>query len=197
MCKIISVILKNQAIQHNKLNSVERPCQTSHDYNFAHCVHKHIIQSAGCQPHWRLVSLEGIPECQNLSMLQKYSNFFWNLSYNMDADDVFRATNCLRPCTYIEYKVNCTHSYNLPGQFPNSLQLAEDPLITPLSNENITILRPAFINDKIEVLKEVPAYPALSLVADVGGVLGLFIGFNFLMLWDWIVWGVEKIYINT
>ena len=74
--------------------------------------------------------------------------------------------------------------------------MAEDALITPFSNENITILRPAFINDKIEVLKEVPAYPALSLVADVGGVLGLFIGFNFLMLWDWIVWGVERMKIN-
>ena len=74
--------------------------------------------------------------------------------------------------------------------------MAEDALITPFSNENITILRPAFINDKIEVLKEVEAYPALSLVADVGGVLGLFIGFNFLMLWDWIVWGVERMKIN-
>ena len=106
MCKIISVIFNNQAIQHNKLNSAERPCQTSPDYNFAHCVHKHIIQRAGCQPHWRLVSLEGIPKCQNLSMLQKYSNIFWNISYNMDADDVFQATNCLRPCTYMEYKVS-------------------------------------------------------------------------------------------
>ena len=74
--------------------------------------------------------------------------------------------------------------------------MAEDPLITPLSNENITILRPAFINDKILVLTEMPAYPVLSLVADVGGVLGLFIGFNFLMVWDWVVWGVERMKIN-
>ena len=59
-----------------------------------------------------------------------------------------------------------------------------------------TILRPSFVSNKIQVLKEVEAYPALSLVADVGGVLGLFIGFNFLMLWDWIVWGVEKICSN-
>ena len=59
-----------------------------------------------------------------------------------------------------------------------------------------TILRPSFVSNKIQVLKEVEAYPALSLVADVGGVLGLFIGFNFLMLWDWIVWGVERMKIN-
>ena len=59
-----------------------------------------------------------------------------------------------------------------------------------------TILRPSFVSNKIQVLKEVEAYPALSLVADVGGVLGLFIGFNFIMLWDWIVWGVERMKIN-
>ena len=59
------------------------------------------------------------------------------------------------------------------------------------------MLRPYFTSDKILVLKEVEAYPALSLVADVGGVLGLFIGFNFLMLWDWIVWGVERIKIKN
>ena len=55
-----------------------------------------------------------------------------------------------------------------------------------------TILRPSFVSNKIQVLKEVEAYPALSLVADVGGVLGLFIGFNFLMVLDLIVCGLAK-----
>ena len=71
------------------------------------------------------------------------------------------------------------------------MQLAEDPLITKI-NKNFTMLRPSFVSNKILELTEVPAYPALSLVADVGGVLGLFIGFNFLMLWDWVVWALEK-----
>ena len=45
----------------------------------------------------------------------------------------------------------------------------------------------------VEVLKEEEAFSMGSLVADVGGVLGLFIGFNFLMLWDWIKWCYVKI----
>ena len=45
----------------------------------------------------------------------------------------------------------------------------------------------------VEVLTEEESYPLLSLVADVGGVLGLFIGFNFLMVWDWIVMGLQKL----
>ena len=49
----------------------------------------------------------------------------------------------------------------------------------------------------VQVLREEEAHSFSSLVADVGGVLGLFIGFNFLMLWDWIVLGVEKIQHNN
>ena len=44
-----------------------------------------------------------------------------------------------------------------------------------------------FSEDYVEVLKEEEAYSFLSLVADCGGILGLFIGFNFLMVWDWII----------
>ena len=36
------------------------------------------------------------------------------------------------------------------------------------------------------------AYSESSLVADCGGVLGLFIGFNFLMIWDFLEYGVKK-----
>ena len=53
------------------------------------------------------------------------------------------------------------------------------------------VILPALL-PSVEVLTEEEAYPFLSLVADVGGVLGLFIGFNFLMVWDWIVMGLQK-----
>ena len=51
---------------------------------------------------------------------------------------------------------------------------------------------PRFTTDTIEVLKEKEAYSFASLVADIGGVLGLFVGFNFLMMCDWIMWGVKQ-----
>ena len=54
------------------------------------------------------------------------------------------------------------------------------------------VVMPRFTTDTIEVLKEKEAYSFASLVADIGGVLGLFVGFNFLMIWDWIVWGVKQ-----
>ena len=44
-----------------------------------------------------------------------------------------------------------------------------------------------YLSDTVQVLKEEMAFPFSSLVADCGGILGLFIGFNFLMIWDWIM----------
>ena len=37
------------------------------------------------------------------------------------------------------------------------------------------------------------AYSLSSLVADCGGVLGLFVGFNFLMIWDFICYAIQKL----
>ena len=42
-----------------------------------------------------------------------------------------------------------------------------------------------FANGKVLVEQEEWAHPLKALVADVGGILGLFVGFNFLMFWDW------------
>ena len=48
-----------------------------------------------------------------------------------------------------------------------------------------TSLSATFASSTIQILREEEAYSFLNLVADCGGVLGLFIGFNFLMIWDW------------
>ena len=48
-------------------------------------------------------------------------------------------------------------------------------------------LWPMFSFEKTLVRKEVEAFPLISLVADCGGILGLFLGFNFLKIWEWIM----------
>ena len=55
-----------------------------------------------------------------------------------------------------------------------------------------TELWTAFASDTITVKREEEAFSFGSLVADCGGVLGLFIGFNFLMVLDLIVCGLAK-----
>ena len=62
--------------------------------------------------------------------------------------------------------------------------MTEDPILVPYEDIDLILL---YAGNSIEVQKEEEAYSFLSLVTDVGGVLGLFIGFNFLMIWDWTV----------
>ena len=50
---------------------------------------------------------------------------------------------------------------------------------------NYTSLWPVFEGDSILVRREEEAFPFSSLLADCGGILGLFVGFNFMMIWGW------------
>ena len=51
-------------------------------------------------------------------------------------------------------------------------------------------------NSIVHVEKEELAYPLSSLIADCGGIMGLFVGFNFLMIWDLIHDSFRKIKVH-
>ena len=68
--------------------------------------------------------------------------------------------------------------------------MADTPLTISYGGENVTLLNAVFASSSILMEKEEEAFSFESLVADVGGVLGLFIGFNFLeILQFFIVFG--------
>lgn len=56
------------------------------------------------------------------------------------------------------------------------------------SSREVTSLRIMFGTSRVQVEKEEEATTFSCLVADCGGILGLFIGFNFIMIWDLIVY---------
>ena len=62
--------------------------------------------------------------------------------------------------------------------------MTENPIDVPQNSLELVL---AYAVNSIKVQREEEAYSLLSLVADVGGVLGLFIGFNFIMIWDWMI----------
>ena len=51
---------------------------------------------------------------------------------------------------------------------------------------NESIIRIYYESKTLTVEAEEQAYSFDSLVSDLGGVLGLFLGFNFLMLWEFL-----------
>ena len=82
----------------------------------------------------------------------------------MDIEDVVNETGCLRPCQYTEY----------------SLPIGAEE--TPLYNESHLFLMLA--RKTATKRTEVLLYPGTSFVSELGGALGLFVGFSFWMIWD-------------
>ena len=66
-----------------------------------------------------------------------------------------------------------------------------EPQLIPSNNPNVTRLDIKFDSPVITTEQEVMAYSFGSLIADFGGLLGLFVGFNFLMIWDCILYGLK------
>ena len=75
------------------------------------------------------------------------------------------------------------------------IKIVEEPFTAGSygTNFSFTPLYISFSSSKITVEKEFVSYSYLSFVADCGGLLGLFIGFNFVMFWDLIVIIYQKI----
>ena len=74
------------------------------------------------------------------------------------------------------------------------MQLIEEAIDYPNPYDNSTACLIPVFDPMMTVLREQWSYPIISLVADTGGILGLFIGFNFLMVWDWTVGAVKTVW---
>ena len=72
-------------------------------------------------------------------------------------------------------------------------KIIELPTAYNFKSVNSTRIWLRFGSPKVTVQSEVPAYSYMSFVADCGGLLGLFVGFNFLMIWDFFVILYKKI----
>ena len=93
-----------KVIRHENLNQVKNPCEPSHAYNFGKCLEKSVITRIGCQPPLRRFYVDGMPLCNNVSLVTLFYRKFSRLS-NLDRKKVFEETNCLMPCKFLEYKV--------------------------------------------------------------------------------------------
>ena len=82
-------------------------------------------------------------------------------------------TGCKKPCNYLEYKF---HGGSLPSSFNSGF-----PFVSLVSRTRFTTV------EREELL-----YPSSTMVAEVGGVLGLFLGVSFMTVWDGLIWVREN-----
>ena len=82
------------------------------------------------------------------------------------------AVGCLKPCHYNRYSF-------VGGSAPSNMKTGDTLLFSLWA-----------VSNNVFTETEQLVYPWTSLVAEFGGVLGLFLGFSFMMIWD----GVEKVF---
>lgn len=106
--------------------------------------------------------------------------FVHNITQDWYADGYFRQhytrkTSCQHPCTYLEPKVDAqySHLYINDGndKFHGSWLLGGTKFVTA-----------AILPERVTVLKSQNIYSELSLVAEIGGYVGLFLGVSVLQV---------------
>ena len=84
---------------------------------------------------------------------------------NSEAKEIFKLSGCKKPCAY--------NRYNFVGEKKTSSFLTDHFLFSLWAVSNSTLVE-----------SEQLIYPLSSLVAEFGGLLGLFFGFSFMTIWD-------------
>ena len=67
---------------------------------------RYLVQLVGCQPPWSRFAVEGVPLCDTWTLLSRYSEENRRVTEEMDRQEIIEATQCLLPCSYMEYRVS-------------------------------------------------------------------------------------------
>ena len=161
-----------EIIKHKNLNLEKRPCVEDPEYSFSACLKMAVIRKIGCKLPWAPSKRDETPikNCTTMNQLNKHDTLYTEIATS-EQRDVLNITGCKLPCSYREIK----------------------PVGTPINeeydqNNGLLLFALTLVTTDIRVETEDLVYTFNSLVSDFGGSLGLFLGFSFFMLWDWIMY---------
>ena len=130
-----------------------------------------IAKVAGCRPPWNAKSSSDIDVCSTFSDIFKYEYHEDQMRRFYEQELILQKTGCMKPCNFKEYlfagitsKLQNLTYFDLNGKYCLNFVLAS------------TVL---------ETKTESYVYPGISFVSEIGGSLGLFVGFSFLTIYDW------------
>ena len=166
------------AKKHARKNREEAPCEESPQYSFTQCVKKSIIRKTGCKTRWDMTNIENAKRCKTVNQVVKYLKLYADL-YSYDLQDVKKLTGCLTPCSYMEYVDVGKKEWSIRVDYETSLMLAV-----------------VFASTEVTVVEEIFIYPFTSFLAEMGGSLGMFLGFSLMMIFDGIIWLLKYIFVK-
>ena len=155
-----------QHIKASKIKAMDRegsPCMADADYSFSKCLKKFVEKKIGCVVPWN--TKDGNMKCTKLEQITNYLEIYRHF-LSKEQQRLVWQTGCKVPCIYTKYEdVGSSSLTSKIGQNEMRIQLN-------------------FASTQVTIKKEVYVYPFLSLLAEFGGALGMFLGFSFLMIWD-------------
>ena len=155
--------------KHIKRNTAQRPCNNNAEYSFTNCVRDGIERNIGCSLPWNYQAhptLTKLPTCSAIAQFELHIQAYNFIGGADNIDRVIDHSGCKLPCTFLEYSI----AEELPEE----------------SKSDMLSLKFCIATDKVLVKTEVKRYEFGNLVGDTGGSLGLFLGFSFMTIWDWL-----------
>ena len=130
----------------------------------------------GCTMPWNFgkENMTGISECRTILQYEHFLNEY-SLLAMLELRDVIAKTECPLPCNYRAIK---------PIGKPQSFR--ERGFFEEYASYGLTL-----VSTDIEVFTEENIYSFAELVSEMGGSLGLFVGFSFIMFWDVILYSTH------
>ena len=145
--------------RHVKLNEESNPCNEDDRYEFYACVIDRVTQVAQCRWPWDTKPSPHTSACTHMDQIRTFEEIFSNLTLFGTVGVIINQTGFLAPCLFRKYKL--LHGESIySNSYPKSLTVG-------------------FLDNKILIEEEIEAYSGISLVSDIGGALGLFLGFPF------------------
>ena len=168
-------------IRHEKINQASSGCNPEPGYSFNGCIKGRLSDIVRCKLPWDklttgfyaqptfsifsswIVIYLGYDVCSTKDQFDHFESRYLKLA-TRDQAYIEESTGCLLPCTYHEYSVETIDHKDI-----NTFGI-----VVAYGAVSTTVLKEYFI------------YPFQSLVSDFGGTLGLFVGFSFSMLWEYL-----------
>ena len=136
-------------------------CNSEPGYSFTKCIRESVSTPVGCKMPWDPWSQR--KNCTSAQQLLKLNKLYAELELSSEFRTLADKTQCLTPCRFTQYEVS--------GQ----------PVKYRMNYTRFTLKFSSFhANKKTEIL----LYPLESLFSELGGALGLLLGFSILMIWD-------------
>jgi hypothetical protein len=134
-------------------------CNTDINYDFNQCISNNLVEKIGCKYLLSSSNINNYPNCTTKDQLEKYKDITTK-SFFACQQELQDLTGCKVPCDYRHYQVVGT---------PSRVDMDGRPFMSL-----------AFASTERTVVKEVWFYSFVSLLSELGGALGLFLGFSLL-----------------